>query len=87
VLTVNVVNSGYQPRVLHAKSGQAIKMALVTKNTGGCARAFVIPTLGVQQILPPTGTTMIDVPAQSPGTRLFFTCSMGMYSGVIIFDA
>ena len=40
VLTINVVNSGYQPNVLHAKAGEAIKMALVTKNTRGCARAL-----------------------------------------------
>jgi uncharacterized protein len=87
VVTINVVNSGYQPKVSHARAGQALKMALVTKNTGGCARAFVIPTLGIQQVLPRTGTTMVDLPAQQPGTKLFYSCSMGMYSGVIIFDA
>jgi hypothetical protein len=36
--------------------------------------------------LPATGTVMIDVPAQPAGSKLFYSCSMGMYSGVIVFD-
>jgi uncharacterized protein len=87
VLTINVVNSGYQPNVLHAKAGQPLQMSLVTKNTSGCARAFVVPALGFQKVLPVTGTTTIDVPQQKAGTKLYFSCSMGMYSGVIVFDA
>ena len=87
VLTINVANRGYSPRQLHAKPNQPLQLALVTKNTGGCARAFVVPALGVQKVLPATGTTTIDVPAQPAGSKLFFSCSMGMYSGMIIFDA
>jgi uncharacterized protein len=86
VVTINVGNGGYRPRVSHAKPGEAIKLALVTQGGGGCTRAFVIPSLGIQQILPSRGTTMIDVPAQQPGTKLYFSCAMGMYSGLIIFD-
>jgi hypothetical protein len=28
----------------------------------------------------------VNIPAQSAGTRLFFTCSMGMYTGQIVFQ-
>jgi uncharacterized protein len=86
VLTINVANNGYSPTVAHAKPGQAFQLAMVTKDTYSCARALVVPSLGVQKELPATGTVMIDVPAQPAGSKLFYSCSMGMYSGVIVFD-
>jgi uncharacterized protein len=87
VVTINVGSRGYSPRSQHARPNQPLKLALVTNNTGGCARAFVVPSLGIQKVLPTTGTTTIEVPAQPAGSRLFYSCSMGMYSGVIVFDA
>ena len=86
VITVNVKNYGYSPDVVHAKAGIPIKLQLVSKNVRSCSRAFIIPSLGVQKILKATGTDMIDIPAQEKGTQIPFSCSMGMYSGTIIFD-
>jgi sulfite exporter TauE/SafE len=86
-VTISVSSGGYSPRVSHARANQAVQLALVTRGTGGCARAFVIPSLRVQKILPPTGTTTIDVPPQKPGSKLYYSCSMGMYNGVIVFDS
>jgi sulfite exporter TauE/SafE len=86
VAMIAVGGSGYRPNLLHAKPGQPLKLAMTTKDTYNCARAFVIPSLGIEELLPPTGTVVIDVPAQQPGSQLFFSCSMGMYSGVIVFD-
>lgn len=86
VLKINVVNSGYQPSLLKAPAGQPIQLVLSTKNTQSCSRAFMIPALGYQKVLPATGETSVDIPAQSAGTTLRFTCSMGMYTGVIRFQ-
>jgi len=86
VAMIAVGGNGYRPNLLHAKPGQPLKLALTTKDTYSCARAFVIPALGIEELLPPTGTVVIDVPAQRAGSQLFFSCSMGMYSGVIVFD-
>jgi hypothetical protein len=85
-LTLNAANNGYRPQVLHAKANEPITLNLVTDNTRSCSRSFVIPKLHVEQLLPETGTVPIKIPAQKPGTELFFTCSMGMYSGRIIFQ-
>jgi len=82
-LTVNATEYGYTPTVLEAQSGIPIRLWLATDNTFGCARAFVIPRLGVQTILPETGRVPIEIAAQQPG-RIDFTCAMGMYSGVIL---
>jgi uncharacterized protein len=86
VVTITVANSGYFPKVARAKPDQPFKLAMVTNDTYSCARALVIPSLGIQGELPATGTVMIDVPAQPAGSKLFYSCSMGMYSGVIVFD-
>jgi uncharacterized protein len=86
VVMVNVVSSGYSPAHTTAPSRKPIKLVLTTNNTYSCARAFVIPSLGIQKILPTTGQTVIDLPAQSAGTNLRYTCSMGMYNGTILFQ-
>jgi sulfite exporter TauE/SafE len=86
VVTITVANNGYLPRVARAKAGRPFRLAMVTRDTYSCARALVVPSLGIQQELPATGTVMIDIPAQPAGSKLFYSCSMGMYSGVIVFD-
>lgn len=83
VLKLDVKSTAYTPARLEASAGRPIRLELATNNTNGCTRAFTIPSLGLQQILPVTGTTTIDLPAQKAGT-IRFTCSMGMYSGSIV---
>ena len=86
VITVNVENYGYSPDVVHAKAGIPIKLRLLTDNVRSCSRAFIIPSLGIQQILEATGEVIIDIPAQEAGKQIPFSCSMGMFGGTIIFD-
>ena len=85
-LTLNVENDGYFPQTLRADANTAFKLNLVTNKTYSCARDFVIPALNFYQLLPDTGSVQVDIPAQPSGTRMFFTCSMGMYTGMIIFE-
>lgn len=82
---INALDDGYEPQIVRAPAGQPIKLSVVTNNTYGCTRAFVIPALNVQEILPETGTKVLDVPPQEPGI-LRFTCGMGMYGGQIVFE-
>ena len=83
---LNVNNDGYFPRSLSAPADTAVTLNLVTKQTYSCARDFVIPSLDVYQFLPDTGTMQVSIPAQPKGTTMFFTCSMGMYTGQIVFQ-
>lgn len=85
-LTLQVENKGYFPQTLRADANTAIKLNLVTNKTYSCARDFVIPALNYYQLLPDTGSVQVNIPAQPAGTRMFFTCSMGMYTGMIIFE-
>ncbi len=85
-ITLMVRADGYFPQTLQAPAGQTVTLSLVTNQTYSCARDFVIPDLNYYQLLPDTGTVTVDIPAQPAGTKMFFTCSMGMYTGQIVFE-
>jgi len=85
-LLLQVENGGYFPTTLKAPADKALTLNLVTNQTYSCARDFVIPVLNYYEALPETGTVKVNIPAQPKGSRLFFTCSMGMYTGQIVFE-
>jgi uncharacterized protein len=86
VFTIHVKNNGYSPNVVHVKAGTPIQLKLVSNNVYSCSLAFIIPALRVSEYLESTGVKYIDIPAQKQGTRMPFSCSMGMFTGEIIFD-
>jgi sulfite exporter TauE/SafE len=85
-IVLYVKNAGYFPTTLKAPAGKALTLNLVTDKTYSCARDFVIPALNVYQLLPDTGKVQVNIPVQQKGSSLFFTCSMGMYTGQIMFE-
>lgn len=85
-LVLYVDNAGYFPQTLSAAADETLTLSLVTDQTYSCARDFVIPALDYYELLPDTGTVQVNIPAQPKGTKLFFTCSMGMYTGQILFE-
>jgi sulfite exporter TauE/SafE len=85
-LILQVQDRGYYPRTLRAPAGQEVTLNLVTNRTYSCSRDFVIPALRFYELLPDTGTVQVRIPAQEKGSTLFFTCSMGMYTGQIVFE-
>lgn len=70
---------GYSPSVIEAKANQDIVLRVSTSNTFDCSSAILIPKLGIRKNLPVTGKTDIAITAQSAGTIIDGTCSMGMY--------
>jgi sulfite exporter TauE/SafE len=81
-----VQNEGYFPQTLSVPAGKDFTLNLVTDQTYSCSRDFVIPALDYYELLPDTGTVKVNIPAQEKGSTLFFTCSMGMYTGQIVFE-
>jgi uncharacterized protein len=86
VITIYVKNYGYDPRIIKAPPDTPLRLRLVTDDVYSCSLAFVIPSLQFQQFLETTGEAWVDIPAQKRGTRMPFSCSMGMYTGVILFN-
>jgi uncharacterized protein len=85
-LQLNVANQGYIPKTLQARANTPVRLDLVTNQTYTCARDFVIPALKYYQLLPASGKVTVNIPPQKAGTVLRFTCSMGMYTGQIVFN-
>ena len=77
---------GYAPKVTEAKAGIPTIIKVDTKGTFDCSSALTIPDLDYRKNLPPSGETLIDVPPQKPGSVIWGTCSMGMYSFSINFN-
>jgi uncharacterized protein len=79
-------NDGYEPRTLKTRADQATQLTILTLNTTSCALAFTIPELNIAKDLPVTGKIVLDLPAQPQGKVIRFSCSMGMYTGQIVFE-
>ena len=86
VLTLYATDDGYTPRVLSVAANRSTRLVVVTKNTTSCALGFTIPELRIAKNLPVTGQVAFDLPAQPRGKVIRFTCSMGMYTGQIVYQ-
>lgn len=82
VAAITVLPTAYSPAYVQVQSGKPIQFHLTVSEGLGCTAGFAIPQLGIQKILAPSGTTVVEVPAQPPG-RITWTCTMGMYSGIM----
>ena len=80
------VSGGYSPRIINAQAGVPTILRMKSDGAYGCERAFRIPKLGIQEMLPVDGNTDFDLGIQDKGTTLVGVCSMGMYSFKIIFN-
>lgn len=76
------VRGDYEPARLRVRAGVPTHLKLVAENAKGCIRSFTVPAYNLQTDLPENGEASLDLPAADPG-EIVFTCSMGMYSGVI----
>ncbi|QQM47418.1 urease accessory protein UreH domain-containing protein [Streptomyces liliifuscus] len=81
---VLTVTDFYEPTAFTARAGAPTTLILRGKDSGGCARAFTIPELGVQEIAKRDGDIRIDLGTRKPG-KLLFSCAMGMQGGAIDF--
>ncbi|MBF6456096.1 MULTISPECIES: sulfite exporter TauE/SafE family protein [Nocardia] len=84
-VTITARTNAYAPDHVAVKAGLPTTLVVETDGTQGCIRSLVIPRLGIQEILPVTGETRIDLGVLEPG-RLDYACGMGMYTGLLTID-
>jgi sulfite exporter TauE/SafE len=77
--------AAYSPDVIKAQANVPSMLEVTSKDNRGCGRAFTIPSLGIQEVLPENGVVTVDLPAQKKGT-LEVMCTMGMYFAQIEFE-
>ncbi len=81
VIRVVQKGDGYSPTKLTVKKGQPVRLIVDSQDSYTCAVSFVIPKVGVRQVLKPGENVFTFTPAEAG--PIPFSCSMGMYRGVI----
>lgn len=82
LIEIYVNANGYSPNYVTVKKGSPVTVKLIGRDAYSCASAFRIPSLGISKNLKPNEEYMFSFTPQKEG-RITFTCSMGMYTGVI----
>ena len=85
IITISA-KGGYSPKVTAAKAGMPTVLKIYTQGTFDCSSALTIPSLSYHNNLPPSGETLVDVPAQKSGTTMRGLCAMGMYNFGVNFN-
>lgn len=81
-VTINIDNSGYNPKYFKVKVNQPVQLTLVSHNVRSCALSFVFKAFNIRTILNPTDKQVFTITPTKTG-RYTFSCSMGMYSGIM----
>lgn len=77
-----VTAQGYSPNYIRVKQGSPVSLKLISKDAYSCASAFRIPSLGISRNLKANETQILTFTPQKKG-KIIYTCSMGMYQGVL----
>ncbi len=77
-----ITSEGYSPNYIRVRKGEPVTIKLISKDAYSCASAFRIPSLGIGKNLTANETQTITFTPQESG-KIPFSCSMGMYRGVI----
>ncbi|MCL5784916.1 MAG: sulfite exporter TauE/SafE family protein [Patescibacteria group bacterium] len=79
---IQVLPNGYNPDYIKVKAGIPVKLNLAATGGLGCTSTFVIPQLKISKNLVQGSTTSVEFTPSAPG-KITWSCSMGMYSGVM----
>lgn len=80
---VIVVDGGYSPATIRARSGEQLRLVFDRKDTSSCSEEVVFPDFGVRRFLPHGERTTIEITPPAPG-RYEFMCGMSMLRGTVI---
>lgn len=80
---ITVTSSGYYPNHLRVKKGTPVTITLIGKDAYSCASAFRIPSLGLEINLKSANDVQKITFTPIKTGEIPFSCSMGMYTGII----
>ena len=81
-VVITARTGSYAPENVQVQAGVPTTLVVRSENAEGCVRSFLVPSRGVDEILPAQGETRIDLGVLEPGA-LRYSCGMGMYTGTI----
>lgn len=80
---IDIEKSGYVPNQITVKAGTTVSFKLKNDGTYTCASAFTIPSYNLQKVVQAGNTETFALKMPDKPTQIPFSCSMGMYRGVI----
>jgi len=81
-VNLEVENYGYSPNYVKVAAGVPVSLTLTTNDTYSCASFFTFKAFNITARLAPTDSQTFTFTPEKTG-RYTFTCSMGMYSGIM----
>ncbi len=81
-VTIRALNQGYSPRYVRVRAGVPVALTVESQDTYSCALAFVMRDFDISTFLEATDSKTFHFTPPKPG-KYAFSCSMGMYTGVI----
>lgn len=81
VIRITQKGNGYFPSQVTVKKGQPVKLIVDSEESYSCAASLSIPKAGIRKTLKP-GENVFEFTPKESG-NIPFSCSMGMYRGVI----
>lgn len=81
-VVITARTGSYTPAGVQVQAGVPTTLVVRSDNAQGCVRSFLVPSRGVDEILPARGETRIELGILEPGA-LRYSCGMGMYTGTI----
>ena len=82
-VTISVENGGYTPKYFRVKAGQPVELTLATDGqVYSCATAFTFKAFDIYDVLKPIDSKVHKFTPEKKG-KYTYSCSMGMYSGVM----
>ncbi len=79
---IQAVNAGYNPRYFKVKAGEPVQLTVSTNGTHSCAAAFTFKAFKIAAFLGSTDSKTFTFTPTEKG-KFTYTCSMGMYTGVM----
>ncbi len=81
-ITIEITDKGYSPSYLKVKKNAQVNLKIINQDVYSCAAAFRIPSLGISVNVNPNQEKIISFTPTKAG-KIPFSCSMGMYRGII----
>lgn len=82
VVDIAVAPTSYNPNYFQVRQDEPVRLNLQSSGGFGCTSQFRIPTLGISKNIPRAGAAQVEFTPSMKG-KIVFTCSMGMYSGIM----
>lgn len=81
-VVIQAKSNGYEPNYIRVKAGVPVNLTVQTNGTYTCASFFSMRAFGINLQLGPTDSQSVVFTPTQPG-KYQFTCSMGMYRGIL----